>query len=466
MEPLKGTTAMDTGQPMNRRTMLRLAAASSVAALLAACGGSSATEAPKPAATTASGAATTPAGSAAAATRPATTGASATTAPASTTAASGSAPAGTTAASGSAPAGTTAASGSAVAVAPSGTAAGGWPAYYPADYQTTVDGAKKEQKLLIYSIMSKENWKPVLEAFKKRYSFLDVETADLGSSEVFQRYYSEAGSNARTGDMIMTSSPDEWQAFIKKGELAPYESPEGTYVPAWSKLAPGVYSVSSDPLVFIYNKKTLAADKTPKTMAELAANIEKSADPYKGKMTTYDPEKVATGFAAFWFYIKKNGDKGWAQLETIGKQNVKLESSAGNMVNATLTGESNLGFFVSTISVLPKLPASEAVLGYRMIADGTPILVRGQGITKKAQSPNAAKLMMDFILSQDGQIAFAEGGLTAYRPDVADKAKIHLNKLAGDVGEDNLLKFFFDPDLTDKAKTDAFLARLKKTFGR
>ena len=136
------------------------------------------------------------------------------------------------------------------------------------------------------------------------------------------------------------------------------------------------------------------------------------------------------------------------------------------MANAAISGESVFGYFVSGISVFPKFPASEAVLGWSMIGDGTPILVRGMGITKKATSPNAAKLMMDYIVSQEGQLGFADGGLTAYRPDVAEKAKLHLNKLAADVGEQNLIKYYFDPELTDKAKTDAFVARWKKTIGR
>src|SRR2546423_15382896 len=101
-----------------------------------------------------------------------------------------------------------------------------------------------------------------------------------------------------------------------------------------------------------------------------------------------------------------------------------------------------------------------------MIGDGPPVGVGGMGISKKAASPNAAKLMMDYIISQEGQLAFADGGLTAYRPDVADKAKLHLSKLAAEVGEQNLIKYSFDPELADKAKTDAFVARWKKTIGR
>jgi iron(III) transport system substrate-binding protein len=88
------------------------------------------------------------------------------------------------------------------------------------------------------------------------------------------------------------------------------------------------------------------------------------------------------------------------------------------------------------------------------------------GITKKAQSPNAAKLLVDYILSAEGQVAFAEGGLTAYRQDVADQAKIHLSKLAAQVGEQNLAPFSFDPDVADAAKREDFRAKLKSALGR
>ncbi|HEY3108020.1 MAG TPA: extracellular solute-binding protein, partial [Chloroflexota bacterium] len=327
------------------------------------------------------------------------------------------------------------------------------------------EAAKKETKLLVYSIMSKTNWAPVLEGFKKQYSWLDVEALDLGSYEVFERYYSESASNARTADVIITSAPDAWQDFIKKGELAEYKSPEAAKLPDWAQLAPSVYAVSTDPLVLVWNKKLV--DKPPKTMADLAElATSQAAKLTGGKLVTYDAETNATGFAANWFWSKKIGDKGWSILEAIGKTKPKLESSAGNMINATLAGETQLGYFVSAINVFPQLPKAEAVLGWSMIGDGTPVIVRGMGITKKAQAPNAAKLLVDYILAPAGQIAFSNGGLTAYRPDVAGQAQIHISKLGADVGEANLLKFNFDPEIADKAKTDAYRARWKKAMGR
>ena len=352
----------------------------------------------------------------------------------------------------------------AAATAPSGTTEGGWPIYYPDDYDQIVEASKAEEKLIIYSIMSEKNWAPVLEAFTKRYDWLTVETSDLGSYEVFERYYPEASSQARTGDMIITSAVDAWQEFIDKGELVVYQSPEEPYVPEWTKLADGVYTVSTDPLVFMWNKQ-LVSDP-PTTMSDLAAMIEDSPDDWKGKITSYDAEQVATGFAAFWFWIKNAGETGWDTLTTIGQSSVTLQSSAGRMVDATLSGESKLGFFVSTISIFPRYPAAEAVLGWGLIGDGTAVITRGMGITKGASSPNAAKLMMDFIMSQEGQVAFAEGGLTPYREDIADKVDFHLNQIIDEIGQENVLSFNFDPDLTDQTKTDEFLAKWKEAFGK
>jgi iron(III) transport system substrate-binding protein len=336
----------------------------------------------------------------------------------------------------------------------------------PAANTELVEASKKEQKLLVYSIMSKDNWAPVLDEFKKRYSHIDVEALDLGAYEVFERYYSEGAGNARTADMIISSAPDGWQDFVKKGELTEYKSTEddGSKYPAWSKPVPGIYTVSTDPMVIIWNKKLLQTP--PKTMAELADMATKNASQFTpAKIVSYE-ETNATGFAANWFWAKKQGDKAWSILEAIGQTKPKLESSGGRMVDSTLSGETLVGYFVSYITVAPKLSSAQEVLGYTMIGDGTPLITRGMGITKKAQSPNSAKLMLDFILSQEGQIAFANGGLTAYRPDVADRAKIHLDKLSTEVGQQNLLPFAFDPDIADKTKTDDFRARLKKALGR
>jgi iron(III) transport system substrate-binding protein len=215
-------------------------------------------------------------------------------------------------------------------------------------------------------------------------------------------------------------------------------------------------------MIIIYNKQLVTTP--PDTMEAVAAF---AADPANaGKITTYDAEKNGTGYGINWFWAANKGDAGWTTLETIGKSNVNMQTSAGNMVNAVLSGEASVGYFVSGISVFPKFPDAEPILGYSYQKDGQVVLVRGMGITKAAASPASAKLLMEFILSAEGQIAWGEGGLTPYRPDVADKAKYHLQKVIDAVGEENIIPFFFDPNIASADNRAAFLAKWKTAFGR
>ena len=344
-------------------------------------------------------------------------------------------------------------------------AASGIPSYYPSTYGQIVEAAKKEPKLQVYSIMSKTNWAPVIEEFKKKYSFIDMDATDDDAYAVFDKYYTESAGGAKSADLLISSGMGGWQKFIQKGELEVYKSAEHDKVPAWSRHADGVYTVSSDPMVIIWNKKLVT--NPPKTMAALVDLVTKDQAKYKpGKITTYI-ETNATGFAANWFAAKKAGQDKWLQtISAIGATAPKLESSGGRMVDSTLAGETLIGYFVSAITVLPKFPAANDVLGYTLIGDGTPVITRAMGITKKAKAPNSAKLLVDFILSQEGQIAWAKGGLTPYRTDVADKAAIHLDKFSADVGQQNLIPFSFDPDLADSTKAEDFRGKLKKALGK
>jgi iron(III) transport system substrate-binding protein len=351
------------------------------------------------------------------------------------------------------------------AAAPVATAA---PAAAPAagDANALIEASKNEKEgLLIYSIMSEKNWAPVLAGFNAKYPWIKVSTTDLGAYEVFERYYTESAGKARTGDFIATAAPDGWVNFIKKEGVLPYVSTEDGSIPAIGKIDKGVYAVSTDPMVFIWNKKLVEAP--PKTMAELTDMIGKEPDKFKGKLVSYDADGEGFGYGLNWYYTKAKGDAGWKTLETLGSTKPKILTSGGKMIDAVLAGESSVGYFVSLITVKPRAAASEALLGWSYVPDAQLVVVRGMAVTKNATSPNSAKLMLDYILSAEGQIAFSKGGLTAYRTDVADKAPLHLSQVAAAVGgEANLIFSGPQADIADKAKHDEFIARWKTALQR
>jgi hypothetical protein len=66
----------------------------------------------------------------------------------------------------------------------------------------------------------------------------------------------------------------------------------------------------------------------------------------------------------------------------------------------------------------PERSGACTYLGWSFIADGQPVVLRGVAIPKGSRNVNAAKLMVDYIISEDGQRAFGRGGLTPARPGI------------------------------------------------
>jgi iron(III) transport system substrate-binding protein len=299
------------------------------------------------------------------------------------------------------------------------TDATGVPAGYPAAYKQIIEDSKKENSLLIYSNMSEANWKPSLDAFAKLYPWIKVQTLDLGSGEVFDRYLSEKSSGTKTADLLVSASPDQFIDLVKtRQETLAYESPEKKNLPAFGNPMPGLYTVSTDPMIIIYNKKLLAENQRPDSLGKLAELAKANPTLFNGKITTYDITS-AFGYAINWAYVRDRGDATWKTLEGIGPM-AKPEKSGGPMVEKVTTGEYVAGYFVSGITVFPKLEQLKDVLGWSYIKDGAPLFLRGVTIPKTAKSTNAAKLMLDFMLTHDGQVTLGKGGLVPYRADVKE----------------------------------------------
>ncbi|GAB4556568.1 MAG: ABC transporter substrate-binding protein [Anaerolineae bacterium] len=331
------------------------------------------------------------------------------------------------------------------------------------DYQAIIEASKSEAEgLLIYSIMGEDNWKPLLDAFAAKYPWIKVTTTDMTSFEVFTQYYSEGDAGLRTADMIITSAPDAWLEFDDFGELEAYTSLEDSNLPDWANPIEGYYVVSTDPVMLVWNKQQVIFPL--RTMAEVLALAQANPAAFAGKISTYDAETSATGFSIFWSWTQQKGEAGWAQLAELSKIGVDVKTTAGPIVTGVAQGELKIGLFVSRATVVSRLARFPESLAAGYFTDGTPIIVRGMGITARASSPNSAKLMLDFILSPEGQIAFAEGGLTAYREDVYGKAKLHLEDLRRELGEQNLIYMSVEPELQNYDDKVAFIERWSALF--
>ncbi|MEU7860436.1 extracellular solute-binding protein [Nonomuraea sp. NPDC049141] len=317
-------------------------------------------------------------------------------------------------------------------------ATGQVPSYYPSAYSQIVEASKKEGgSLTIYSNTDQENWAPIFRDFQKKYPWVTkIAANNLDSDEVFQRLLSEQATGNSPADLAVSNAAQAWADFAgRPGTLLDYASPERDKLPDFAEPLPKVYAMSVDPLSIAYNTSLLP--EKPTGLKSLAAILAKDPAQYKNKITTRDVSG-AFGFTVSHAFTEARPGS-WASLQSVLPM-ARPETSSGTQLEKITSGEYVAGFFVSAAPAYPVVAKSGGLLAISFLDDGTVALPRGIGIAAKAPHPATAKLFVDFVLSQEGQRAVAEGGLTSYRDDVPASDGLHTyQELVKSVGEANVI---------------------------
>ncbi|MGN9785346.1 ABC transporter substrate-binding protein [Nonomuraea sp. ZG12] len=338
---------------------------------------------------------------------------------------------------------------------PNPIATGQVPSYYPGDYTQVIEASKKEGgTLTIYSNTDQENWAPIFRDFRKKYAWVtEIAANNLDSDEVFQRVLSEQATGDSPADLVVSNAAQAWADFAaRSGTLLEYASPEKGKLPDFAELLPNVYAMSVDPLSIAYN--TALLPEKPTGLKSLAAILAKKPADYQNKVTTRDVGG-AFGFTVSHAFAAARPES-WTSLASVLPL-ARPETSSGTQLEKIMAGEYVAGFFVSAAPAYPVVAKSGGLLEISFLDDGTVALPRGIGIAAKAPHPATSKLFVDFLLSQEGQRAVAEGGLTSYRDGIAVGDGLHTyQELVTSVGEDNVIlaKYAKVPDDEVKSFTD------------
>ena len=291
------------------------------------------------------------------------------------------------------------------------------PPGYPADYAQTIAAANKEGKVVIYSALDTKAAQPLIKDFNALFPSIKVEYSDLNSTELYNRFIAESASGQGSADVMWSSAMDLQVKLVDEGQALTYLSPEASKLPTWAVYKNQAYGTTYEPAVFIYNKRLVTDDEIPQDHAAFAKLINTKIDKFKGKVTTYDIEKSGVGFM---FIVQDTKFfPGMKDLEHgFGASSYRVYGSTGNMLEKTSSGEHLLGYNVLGSYAFTRAKKDPG-LGVVVPKDYTLVLSRVMFIGKGAKNPNAAKLWLDYILSQRGQKIIADAAeLFAIRDDI------------------------------------------------
>ncbi|HZD53097.1 MAG TPA: ABC transporter substrate-binding protein [Woeseiaceae bacterium] len=340
------------------------------------------------------------------------------------------------------------------------------PEYYPDDYDRIIEASKQEDGILIYGNIAEYNWRYIIEGFQAKYPWIKkVQSLDLGPAVSFERYYAERSIGEHTADLLAVGSPEGFHRFARSGAMEPYASPETPHLPDWSYDGAGLYTLSTDPMVIIYNKLAMPESDWPDSLEDIRELARTQPDRYRDRVTTYDATKHSFAYDIHWNVAKRAGAGADALFRELGSI-TRPESGAATMAEKVTSGEYLAGYFVSGIGVFPRMsePGRSKILGWSLIRDGTPTFLRGMALTRDGNNPNSAKLLLDYILSHEGQVAVGKGGLTPYRPDVSEEEIPYFSyqELIRELGKENIV--LIDYDAKSSPGREAFLRRWKQAF--
>ncbi len=279
--------------------------------------------------------------------------------------------------------------------------------------QAIVEGASKEARLVIYTGVERGAAQALVNAFAKKYPFISAETVRASSSKVATRLDAEIEAGRVQGDVFEFSLPYLTTALRKRGEILRYDSPEYAHYPA-AYADPGYWAATGiSSIIILLNSRKVDEANVPQSWWDLTK-------PYwRNKLTIDNLEVSGTGYN--WLIAVVNDERlGWKFIEELGRNKPALERGHAGMAQKVAAGEyagavEMADFHLKNIrNAAPSVPVRGV-----WPKEGVPREPWTAGILKRAPHPNAARLYLDFLLSQEGQAIYVKlMGWSSARPDV------------------------------------------------
>lgn len=290
------------------------------------------------------------------------------------------------------------------------------PAGYPAAYATTVRAAEDEGSLLIHSTTDERVAAPLVADFRRLYPRIAVSYEDLGSTELYHRFIAENQLGREAADVLWSSAMDHMVALATAGHALAYESPERSHLPAWAQWQGRLWATTYEPVVFAHHKPSLPESEAPRSHAALAQWLAKAQDA-PGSVVSYDIQKSGVGYFLATQDAAASSDTFWATAQALGAGHPRLMLTTDSMVRQLAGGRARFGMNLLGAYTVTQA-RSQPALGVIFPEDYTLVTSRVLLLNARAAHPNAARLWLDYLLSQRGQSVMASAaGLYALRED-------------------------------------------------
>jgi len=274
-----------------------------------------------------------------------------------------------------------------------------------------IEAAKKEGKVIWYTtLIVNQAIRPLKDAFKKQYPGIELQYARADEAPTAAKILAEAQAGRVQADLFDGIS--NMVPLKRAGLVTAFVPPSAAQIPADLKDKDGTWIA-----ILLYvsapgiNTAIVPKEHAPKTYADLL-------DPaWRGKMA-WNPGSIAGAIGFVGNALISMGDaRGMDYLKALSAQRiVNIEASSRAILDQVIAGEYPIGLMMFNHHTV--ISAQKGAPSDWIVMEPVPVALDAGGILKDPPHPNAARLLVDFLTSEDGQRVLQKADYLPAMPSV------------------------------------------------
>ncbi len=261
---------------------------------------------------------------------------------------------------------------------------------WEADPQLAEAARKEGGDILVYSTIRLDETKIFWDRLKSKYPFIKVVQYRAGSNGMVERVMAEYRARKYLPDVITVGDDFLLTVLTGAGIMGRYDSPQAKNFASMFRDPEGRWTAMFIvPLTIAYNTKLVPAKEAPKSWRDLLS------PKWKGKVAMESDHIV-------WYagMLKALGnEKGRQFMNALSKQDIRL--ATGSSVGMNLLAAGEFPIFITRANQTEIFKTRGAPVDW--VKDPEPLLSQfhAVGIARNPPHPNSAKLLVDFLLSDE-----------------------------------------------------------------
>jgi iron(III) transport system substrate-binding protein len=295
----------------------------------------------------------------------------------------------------------------------------------------------KQNEVVLYCSVDQEFAEPIVKQFEEQTGVKVLARFDTEASKtvgLVQKLRSEASKPV--ADVFWSGEIFYTIRLAKEGLLAPYENEQTKGWPEIFKDSSNKwYGFGIRARVIAYNTNKVTEEESPKKLEDCLDSK------WKGRIVMASPEFGTTGGDVASWFAHYGDEKAASILQALKTNEIKLVSGNSTAVKMVSTGQANICFTDTDDVYAAQRNGMPVAMNFLKQADKGPLAIPNTvSLINNAPHPEAAKKLLDFILSEKLEILLVESDMhnSPIRPALAEKYSKYAIKDCLDIQYDKI----------------------------